>query len=224
MKTSTDLARLPKKPSDDPRSEISALLHKFTSDLGRHVEGLPQVIGTFESTGDEGLIQSVNAAQQLFRITIRSTAPNFQPFEKKDAQSKHLSLPYFLRSEEGDQCEDEGSSSEDEDHNGLSASRSPQPKVYIDEVLEAAQRYAFQSSILSLWSNFCSSARTRELPGHYPFVVQREFIRATVDEKWQGPAMILCRAVHKLVLNHVQKLVSNHFSFFGQGYLETRVQ
>ena len=181
-KARIDLARLPRKPSDDPRSEISALLHKFASDLGRHVEGLPQVIGTFESSGDsnfeKGLIQSVNTAQQLFRIEIRSTAPNFQPFEQKDAQSKHLSPAYFLRSEEGDQCEDETSDVEDEtsgsedetsglgdeasdlqsgledeDHYGLSASQassfqtrknisgSLQPKVYIDEVLEAAQRY-----------------------------------------------------------------------------------
>ena len=159
MKATTDLGRLPKKPSDDPRSEISTLLHKFTSDLGRHVEGLPQVIGTFDFSGDskfeKGFIQSINAAQEVFRIEIRSTAPNFQPFEKKDAQSKHLSRPYFLRSEEGD----EASGLEDEDHNGLPASpsslrttrsmsRSSQPKVYIDEVIAAAQRYVFRSFLV----------------------------------------------------------------------------
>ena len=64
-----------------------------------------QVAGTLQSSGDshseKGLVQSVNAAQELFRIAIRSTAPDFQPFEKKDAQSQ-LPLPHFLRLEEGD--------------------------------------------------------------------------------------------------------------------------
>ncbi len=159
MQTRSSLARLPRKPSEDPRSEISTLLHNFTNDLGRHVDGVPQVIGTFAFSGgsgsEKGLIQSVNVAQQLFRIAIRSTAPNFRPFEKKGAQNKHLPPAYFLMSEEGDQCEDEASDSHHDEpsagrasslRTGKNVSQSLQGKIYIDEVLEAAQKYVWPLS------------------------------------------------------------------------------
>jgi len=65
-------------------------------------------------------------------------------------------------------------------------------------------------------------ARTRELPDHYPFVVNKTFIDAVI-RKWNTPAMDLCKTVHIVALEHVQKLVKQHFGSFGQGYLEQRV-
>ena len=65
-------------------------------------------------------------------------------------------------------------------------------------------------------------ARTRELPDHYPFVVNKTFIDAVI-RKWNAPAMELCRSVHKVASEHIQKLVKQHFGSFGQGYLEQRV-
>jgi hypothetical protein len=111
MRTRDALLQLPKQPSDDPRGEISTLLHEFTRDVARHVEGVP--IGSIIPSSDhssggnrKGLIQSINAAQERFRISIRVTAPNFRPFEKKDASSKHLHSASFLRHEEGSEFED----------------------------------------------------------------------------------------------------------------------
>ena len=68
-----------------------------------------------------------------------------------------------------------------------------------------------------------SRARTRELPGNFPFVVQQTFIDAIIKE-WHAPAQILCKTVHTTVLDHLQGLVEKHFSKFGQGYLEQRVK
>ena len=65
-------------------------------------------------------------------------------------------------------------------------------------------------------------ARTRELPDHYPFVVNKTFVDAVI-KKWNTPAMDLCKTVHKVAFEHVQKLVNQHFGSFGQGYLEQRV-
>ena len=65
-------------------------------------------------------------------------------------------------------------------------------------------------------------ARTRELPDHYPFVVNKTFIDAVI-KKWDTPAMDLCKTVHKVASEHVQKLVKQHFGSFGQGYLEQHV-
>ena len=66
------------------------------------------------------------------------------------------------------------------------------------------------------------SSRTRELPGHYPFSVQKMFIEQIIKQ-WQGPAIALCKTVHASVLDHLQKLVSSHFGNYGQGHLETRI-
>lgn len=67
------------------------------------------------------------------------------------------------------------------------------------------------------------SSRTRELPGHYPFVVQTMFIKNIV-EKWRTPALNLTKTVFDRVLDHLQWLVSKHFQHIGQGHLENRVK
>lgn len=150
MQTRDFLALLPSKPSDDPRSEISALLHAFTSDISRHVEGMSNISSTnATSFSGQGLIQSINPALEKFRRAIRYTAPNFRPFEKEDSLCKHLHEASFLRSEEGDECEDEASDLEDDNDDDASVpNHSPRQrkrprkisqKIYIDEVLEAAQ-------------------------------------------------------------------------------------
>jgi hypothetical protein len=66
-------------------------------------------------------------------------------------------------------------------------------------------------------------ARTRELPGTYPFVVQQSFIKSII-EQWASPAHVLCKTVFGLLVDHIQKLVSAHFRSFGQGGLEQRVK
>ncbi|KAJ7877170.1 P-loop containing nucleoside triphosphate hydrolase protein [Mycena leptocephala] len=66
------------------------------------------------------------------------------------------------------------------------------------------------------------AARTRELPGHYPFVVQESFI-VEFTSKWATPAMVLYRFVHNTLGQHVKALITLHFSSFGQAGLEQRV-
>ncbi|KAJ7814534.1 P-loop containing nucleoside triphosphate hydrolase protein [Mycena olivaceomarginata] len=82
------------------------------------------------------------------------------------------------------------------------SSRTP---IFIDQVLRRAL-----------------AARTRELPGHYPFVVQQFFI-AEFTNKWASPAIILCRFVHQTLAQQIKALTAIHFSAFGQGGLEQRV-
>jgi len=146
MKTRNALLELPKKPSDDPRSEISTLLHEFTSDVARHVEGVP--IGSITDPSSErdgkGLIQAINAVQETFRISIRVTAPNFRPSVKKGANDKPLHQAAFLRDEEGDEFEDDVSDEEIECNHVTGSKRKRTqklgPRIYIDEVLEVAQK------------------------------------------------------------------------------------
>lgn len=142
IRTRSLLAELPPAPSDKPRNEISTLLHKFTSDVARHIEGVPD---------EDGLLQAIRPAQNRFRMLIRMTAPNFRPFERKYENEKHLGRAAFLVNEEGIEGDNEASESEDG-----SRSQSAEPpgqlgsagrkrkrttdKIYIDEVVERAHR------------------------------------------------------------------------------------
>ncbi|KAF4621477.1 hypothetical protein D9613_001040 [Agrocybe pediades] len=204
------LSQLPPAPSSDPRSEISTLLHVFTNDLMHHIQGVADSDDASSSFGSGvGLIQAIHPAQERFRKAIRDTAPNFRPFMRADAGKKHLPRASFLRSEEG--YDEEASGSEDDDLLTLSIG-TPKRKsrskdvIYIDDVLDRAVR-----------------ARTRELPGHYPFVVQKTFIDAIL-KNWRAPAVTLCKTVHATILEHVKMLVKKHFAHFGQGHLEQRVR
>ena len=85
---------LPKPPSDDPRGDISFLLHTFTSDLAQEIKGVPD---------EDGLIQAIRPAQEKFRRAIRMTAPDFCPFERKFEGTRLFGHPTFLRSEEEDE-------------------------------------------------------------------------------------------------------------------------
>ncbi|KAK0499138.1 P-loop containing nucleoside triphosphate hydrolase protein [Armillaria luteobubalina] len=66
-------------------------------------------------------------------------------------------------------------------------------------------------------------AHTRELPGHFPFVVQASYIFKLTD-KWHMPAKILCKAVYSVLITHVNMLITHHFGSFGQNILEQRVR
>ena len=132
------LDSLPKPPSDDPRGEISSLLHMFTSDLAQEVRGVPD---------EDGLLQAIRPAQEKFRRAIRMTAPNFRPFEKKFGGTRHLGEATFLHSEEGEEW-NEGSESESntewcsETDPPISIKRKDRSSkiIYIDQVMERAHQ------------------------------------------------------------------------------------
>ena len=140
IRTRDILDGLPKPPSDDPRGEISSLLHTFTSDLAQEIRGVPD--------GD-GLLQAIRFAQEKFRRAIRMTAPDFRPFEQKFKGKRHLGPAKFLRSEEGDEWE-EGSESEGEGgsysnpetptSNKRKRASSTGKTIYIDQVMERARQ------------------------------------------------------------------------------------
>ncbi|KAJ7456122.1 hypothetical protein FB451DRAFT_1342231 [Mycena latifolia] len=142
----------------------------------------------------DGLLQVIRPAQEQFRRDIRNTAPDFWPFEMEPMEGRCYPFPdpSFLSNEDGCGPHDQQ----------VQPERVP---IFIDEVLERAL-----------------AARTRELPGHYPFVVQKSFI-AEFKVKWASPAKVLCRVVHITLSQHVKALISHHFSSFGQGGLEQRV-
>lgn len=79
------------------------MLHRFVTDLDRHLEGVPD---------EDGLLQAIRPAQERFRWSIRQTAPNFRPFERAHKGKRHLRKASFIVREEGQAWE--GEDSEDE--------------------------------------------------------------------------------------------------------------
>lgn len=115
------------------------MLHVFTNDISKHVEGIPD---------EDGLLQSVRPAQERFRLEIRKTAPNFRPYERKYAGRRHMSKVKFLTNEEGHEeveGSDDESDMEEQDFPGELVVSQQQRQgsgeiICIDEVLEMAQR------------------------------------------------------------------------------------
>ncbi|KAJ6564726.1 P-loop containing nucleoside triphosphate hydrolase protein [Mycena capillaripes] len=171
-----------------------------SSDPVGEVAGLLHLfIGELEKLLDgvprkDGLLQIIRPAQERFRREIRHTAPDFRPFgQPVDGHlGESFPEPASLSSEE---C---GDDTVDED----GPTKAP---IYINTVLNRAH-----------------AARTRELPGHYPFFVQQSFI-SEFTSKWGVPAQVLCRVVHGTLAQHIKALIALHFSSFGQGLLEQRV-
>ncbi|KAJ3936011.1 MAG: P-loop containing nucleoside triphosphate hydrolase protein [Lentinula lateritia] len=185
--TRKDLAQLPKEPSQDPMSDISAMIYSFSSRLSRVLEGTPEA---------EALLQCIRPAQNAFKREIRKTAPNFRPYEKKYASQRNMAHFKFLNNEEDELEWDQDS--EDNTESGA--------PVYIDDVNRRIQ-----------------DARTRELPSRYPYVVEESFIQQ-ITKQWSAPSQRLCELVYRTTLDHVLRLVKDHFSEFGQGLLERQTR
>jgi hypothetical protein len=177
QKTRTGLQQLPKPPSSDPIGEVASLLHQFIGELNNIIEGVYH---------PEGLLQAIRPSQEQFRREIRHTAPDFRPFEEpvefRMEYEEPFPDPVFLLNEDG------------EGRQGPHAGKTM--PIFIDTVMRRAEEYVCCCLQCVLLSNlFSPSARTRELPGHYPFVVQKSFI-SEITAKWAAPAEVLCRIVH----------------------------
>jgi GTP-binding protein EngB required for normal cell division len=191
--TEDQIHSLPKPPSSDPFVEINGMLYNFSSDLHLQMLGI---------ANKEGLLQRVHPAHEDFRSTIRGTAPDFRPYERRERRSKTFTKPEFLANEEDD---DDGELKEDQDSNDGNDLAASGP-IYIDEVLNRAK-----------------IARTRELPGNYPFVVKQNFI-SEYTKLWERPAKSLCSQIYALVIGQVKYTIQKHFSAYGQGILEQRLK
>ncbi|KAJ2922809.1 hypothetical protein H1R20_g14301, partial [Candolleomyces eurysporus] len=208
--TRQNLKDLAPAPSTDPFNDIAKLIHDFTVDLRQQVIGVPD---------EDGLLQAIRPAQQQLRTAIRRTAPEFVPLSRESAPSFTLPRVKFLDNEEelvaGEDADDE--SEDDSEDEGvpqagylLGPFGPPTPQqssaIYVDEVYDRAHE-----------------ARTRELPGFYPFVVQQSFITEIVD-KWHAPALAYLQTVQRVMSKKTKEIVNKHFEGFGQGVLEQRVK
>ncbi|TFK21928.1 hypothetical protein FA15DRAFT_597001 [Coprinopsis marcescibilis] len=219
---------LPPPPSSNPFNEIVTRMHRFTSDVGKHVlEGMP-------SNSSKGLFQCIRFDHMKFRKAIRDTAPEFRPYEKRYAGMRQYTEPTFLGHEEevevvreetvqevifreetvDEVSESEGSKSEEEVNSAYHVAardegpfeQPPLTAIFVDQVHSRAQ-----------------NARTRELPGHVPFVVQKEYIEEIIY-KWRLPSIRLLQSVQVHLAKLVKDLVTKHFHGYGAGTLEQRVR
>ncbi|KAJ7036791.1 P-loop containing nucleoside triphosphate hydrolase protein [Mycena alexandri] len=182
------------------RSALHQLPKPPSSDPVGEVAGLLHVfIGELDRAlegvpHNEGLLQVIRPAQERFRREIRRTAPDFRPFQQsKSTMSESFADPTFLSTE---------------DVYDTFAGKEPEvasPPIFINRVMDRALM-----------------SRTRELPGYYPFAVQKSFIREFTAQ-WAAPAQVLCRVVHSALSQHVKALIAQQFSQFGQGGLERNV-
>jgi len=113
-KTQEEMIQLPKAPSSDAVGEVWHVVGEFMRKLSRRLEG----------TSDEGgLLQKIRPHQEDFKRAIRTTAPNFIPWEQHSVrQNQDLPDADFLANEEDEQLVPKTN------------------KIYVDDVLKHAQR------------------------------------------------------------------------------------
>jgi hypothetical protein len=94
---------------------------------------------------------------------------------------------------------------------------------YINEVCDRLEEYAcpFVHSLSAL-VNHTFRSRTRELPGHFPFVVIENFVKEITDQ-WVIPAQDYVDEVHDVVANYVSDLIRERFGSHAAGGLQQHV-
>ncbi|KAJ3539480.1 hypothetical protein NMY22_g4720 [Coprinellus aureogranulatus] len=208
--TRSALRLLPPGPSSDPLNDIAALIHIFTSELGECTMGVPE---------KDGVIQSIHPAQREFRNAIRQTAPVFVPISRKQFRTRSLPPVNFLDNEEEAETGLKAEAQTPSSSNSLFSLRSgfPVPESDVSEEEDSGEIYIDEVFALA------NQWRTRELPGIYPFLVQKHYISKTTD-KWKEPSLAYLQKVHGILAHQVNKLVSHRFGPVGKGLLEHRVR
>ncbi|TBU52257.1 P-loop containing nucleoside triphosphate hydrolase protein [Dichomitus squalens] len=133
------------------------------------------------TTKADGLLQSIRPPCDTFRKAIRATEPDFRPYEHTLPRQN----PHAHKFVAAAFLENEGYTYIPENDSRA---------IFIDDVMKRAHE-----------------ARTRELPGHIPFVVTQEYITAIIAG-WQGPAETLFREEYNILVKHVRQLVNEHFA------------
>ncbi|KIK17199.1 hypothetical protein PISMIDRAFT_15324 [Pisolithus microcarpus 441] len=137
----------------------------------------------------DGLLQNIRVHTARFKREIRATAPSFIPWVRNEAHQHRLPPTSFLDNEEKPLA----------GANNFPVTGPPPNSIYIEEVMERAE-----------------ISRTRELPDHTPFVVQRNYISEYV-EKWKAPSMILFDAVYDVLKKDLENMIDKHFKRIGRG-------
>ncbi|KAL4066187.1 P-loop containing nucleoside triphosphate hydrolase protein [Scleroderma citrinum] len=189
--TEERLRALPREPSSDPIGEVLRVLGDFQKELSERLEGTPD---------ESGLLQTIRPHTERFKCEIRTTAPNFVPWGRKEDLLQELPAMTFLSGEEKiNATDDDGIPGK---NLGLKVRRAPTlipNAIYIGDVMQRAQK-----------------ARTRELPDNYPFVVQKAYI-IEVLQKWKKPALNLFDVVYDILRADVEQIVDRHFAEIGRG-------
>ncbi|KAH9032594.1 P-loop containing nucleoside triphosphate hydrolase protein [Lactarius pseudohatsudake] len=196
--TQQDIDRLPKPPSSEPVSEVLKMINVFVQSIQRLVDGVPD---------EDGLLQTLREPRDEFKGAIRRTAPYFLPRENGLIDNS----PCLVQAVQAVQSPRTAPrvppfpflSSEEMWEQELCNASSP---VFIDDVLKKA-----------------NSAVTRELPGHYPYIVIKQYIVDFV-ERWEDPSRRFFDTTQKELTSDVQLLVEKYFSQYTHGHLKQGVR
>lgn len=199
-KTDKALSDLPPPAPKDPTREVIRLISHFQLEASRIIEGTPAM---------DGLIQKIRIDQNVFKVKIRQSAPEFCPTTKPAGRLSTIRrrIPFL------------------ENEDGADEELPTRSMIFIDDVLAKAQQSAlriYPVQYPSLTIALMHSARTRELPGHYPFVVRTELISAFM-KSWRHPALELCDAVERSIGSHMKDLVNRIFHNQTHGGLQLTV-
>ena len=138
-RTRANIAELPQPPSSDPLAGMIQKIADFTSELDRHLEGLPQ---------PSGLLQRIFPHQKDFVTSIEETAPDFRTYEEPQSATDAMdTTPYSFSDGRNDGSRPQMTyPNRVADIPGVDTRGQKAPKpvsehtIFINQVLEHAQR------------------------------------------------------------------------------------
>ena len=81
QRTKDDLDKLPLPSFKDPVMEVMHIIGDFSNDMFRHAEGVTYTITGSSAVKGDNQFELIREAHETFRKNIRSTAPDFRPFD-----------------------------------------------------------------------------------------------------------------------------------------------
>lgn len=189
---------MPPELKNDPTAEVFSRITSFAQDVSRHIRGTCQL-----QINRQGLVQRLYAAFRRFKTAIWETAPKF------DARNESAAAAGGIDFKEPDSDDGEDLWWNDDS------------EIKVADVMRVATEYVF-SDFVRLALTLCR-ARTRELPGNYPFSVKAYYIFRFL-EMWEGPTFDCFEVAFKGFVEDLAVLIDEHFGLYVNGGLLSQVQ
>ncbi|KAG8913177.1 hypothetical protein FRC00_002894 [Tulasnella sp. 408] len=190
------LAKLAPLNVEQPQTEVIRLLQEFNRSLTKHIDGVPPAIPAFDKPSQD----SDNAPADGLMNTLNTSYDKFRHRIRDTAP--HFKPWSSKRQTKEGEADPMAGIKLDDDILGASSAR----VFYLDEVMDLAQR-----------------SRTRELPGNFPFSVKEALINQST-RSWRDIATECFQEVWDRMVEHVNRLIEDHFGRYTRGGLKVDVQ
>ncbi|QRV97584.1 dynamin central region protein [Ceratobasidium sp. AG-Ba] len=216
--TKVAFSKLHSLPSEAPKDPTATVLHavlNFHRDVSKYIEGVPD---------SPGITRQLQTARDNFYQTVKTSAPEFRPYERKDDR-RNFVLAEITPSAGGSETSDEEYvPPEEEPETSVAGTEmtSDEEEEYVVRVEGDDSNYhwiLYEEDI----TRMCNEVMVRELPNNIPFVVKRKLVEQFVKQ-WEVPIDELVGEMETVLRGYIHKFVRKHFEQYSSGGLYNAIR